>query len=646
MTSQPKELLAAIAPTAPYYRPDIDGLRAVAVLSVVLFHAFPTLAPGGFAGVDVFFVISGFLISSILITDLERRQFSVGRFYARRIVRIFPALLVLLTASLVFGWLSLLADEYALLGKHTMAGAGFVSNLALWKESSYFDVAAETKPLLHLWSLGVEEQFYLLWPLLLWGGWRLRAKPAFVVAAIGVLSFALNIHSAQRHAVADFYAPHTRFWELLAGALVACLPRERGIRRPVFLANFVACLGFGLLLAAFALLDNKRPFPGWQALLPVGGTVLLIYAGPIAALNRVLLSHPALVGIGLISYPLYLWHWPLLTFPRIVTSEALPVTERIVAITLAFALAWATWRFVEIPVRRRAAQDRRWIALLLVSMLIVATAGGIVLAKRGFAGRIAAKPIEHYTNTLGKDAYLTHISTHMQRCVDARLLQLSGNDPVYGHRCFQSQPTGPIDLLLVGDSHSEHLLPGFAAVYESRNIGSFMQYSMPSVDDPAYTEALHRIALDPNIRAIAVSALWAAKIPADATPPLESLQKTFALLVSSGKSIYVLGDIPVYPFVPEKCKYGRRFDGHAPICSIPLQQYLEQKQHYSEILHAVLKDFPTIRFVPVDSFFCDEHQCDMRHESMLLYRDHNHLNVDGSTYLARQLRDSGALVVP
>jgi peptidoglycan/LPS O-acetylase OafA/YrhL len=219
--------------THPKYRPDIDGLRAIAVLSVVIFHAFPKSIKGGFIGVDIFFVISGFLISTIIMGSLERNSFSFIEFYSRRIKRIFPALLLVLIASFVFGWFALLADEYKQLGKHIAGGAGFVSNFVLWKESGYFDNDAETKPLLHLWSLGVEEQFYIVWPLLLWFAWKQRLNLLTVTMVVVAISFSLNVNTVQNDATAAFYSPQTRFWELLAGSILAYITLNQSINQSI-----------------------------------------------------------------------------------------------------------------------------------------------------------------------------------------------------------------------------------------------------------------------------------------------------------------------------------------------------------------------------------------------------------------------------
>ena len=245
------------------YRPDIDGLRAVAVLAVVSFRSFPAWLPGGFVGVDVFFVISGYLITGIIAGDIQRNQFSVARFYARRVLRIFPALLLVLGSCLAFGWL--LKDEYQELGKHTLAGAAFVQNLMLWSESSYFAMPAELKVLLHLWSLGIEEQFYIFWPLILLLAFHLKLRRGTVVVALGCLSFALNLYEVRRDVTADFYSPLTRAWELLVGAWLAVKAQDPHARTlSPQLANGLSVLG-GIAIALMA----------WCVILNVSGCVFI-----------------------------------------------------------------------------------------------------------------------------------------------------------------------------------------------------------------------------------------------------------------------------------------------------------------------------------------------------------------------------------
>jgi peptidoglycan/LPS O-acetylase OafA/YrhL len=259
------------------YRPDIDGLRAVAVLSVVIFHAFPDEAwlRGGFVGVDVFFVISGYLISKILLNEIEQHRLSLTSFYGRRIRRIFPALAVCLAAVLVYGFVVLLPSQLAQLGRQVFFGASFLSNFALWSESGYFDSAATSKPLLHLWSLGIEEQFYILWPPLLWIAFKLKAAIGRLIVWLLVASFAVNIALSLTDTSSDFYLPVSRFWELLAGAALAW---HRDISVKAGLEHVISLTGMAAILVSASLFASEMRFPGWAALLPVAGSVAVILA--------------------------------------------------------------------------------------------------------------------------------------------------------------------------------------------------------------------------------------------------------------------------------------------------------------------------------------------------------------------------------
>jgi peptidoglycan/LPS O-acetylase OafA/YrhL len=362
-----------------HHRRDIDGLRAIAILAVLGYHAFAGVVPGGFVGVDVFFVISGFLISSIIFVDLDRGRFSFVDFYARRIRRIFPALAVVLTVSLLVGWYALLPDEFAQLGKHVAAGAAFVANIALYGEAGYFDRAAELKPLLHLWSLGVEEQFYLFWPLLLYVAWRLRLRLALVIGTVGAASFFMNVARIKGHEVATFYLPFARLWELLCGALLAYAgtrPHATPAARRSLSPNLLSAVGFAMIAGAVFGLNRAMLYPGWWATLPVIGTCLMLAAGEAGWVNRVVLGSRAMVFIGLISYPLYLWHWPLLAFQRIVNPDGMTTLVRVGLIVAAVLLAWATYRFVEGPIRFH----RRRGSAALVMALVMSVVGGLGLA--------------------------------------------------------------------------------------------------------------------------------------------------------------------------------------------------------------------------------------------------------------------------
>jgi peptidoglycan/LPS O-acetylase OafA/YrhL len=358
------------------YRPDIDGLRAIAVLAVLIFHAFPEALPGGFVGVDIFFVISGYLISGIILDASATGGFSLLGFYRRRVNRLFPSLVAVLAVCLAVGYAYFLADEFIQLCKHTACGAAFAQNLALWQESSYFDRAALKKPLLHLWTLAIEEQFYIVFPLLLLAAVRWTRRPLLAIALLGVASFAANIALIAGHPVAIFYCFGTRAWELLAGAALACLERERAAGAPArspWLGEALAWGGLLLIAIAVSCLAPELSYPGWWGVLPVAGSALMIAAGAGASLNGRLLSNPLLVGIGLISYPLYLWHWPLLSFWAIVEPDAEAVVARALLVLASVVLALLSYRLLERPLRRRPA---RWVTpSLAAAMTGVAVVG-------------------------------------------------------------------------------------------------------------------------------------------------------------------------------------------------------------------------------------------------------------------------------
>ncbi|HNY32867.1 MAG TPA: acyltransferase family protein [Fibrobacteria bacterium] len=333
------------------YRADIDGLRAVAVLAVVLFHAFPDSLPGGFAGVDIFFVISGFLISGIIFSDLERGTFSITGFYTRRVRRIFPSLLTVFAAVFILGWLILLPLEFKKLGKHFVGSGIFSSNFVLWHESGYFDASSVTKPLLHFWSLAIEEQFYLGWPWIMYLAWRFRRNHLPIILTLISLSFVVNIFLSNKYPTAGYYMPVARFWELFIGAALFELTRLK----PNLLGKhsiWTALLGMILIILSFILIDSTKVFPGWWGLLPTFGAFFLM-AGPDNWISRNLLSNRIFVGIGLISYPIYLWHWPLLAFLWVNHGDLPPTAARVGAVVASLVLAFATYWFVERNLRFR-----------------------------------------------------------------------------------------------------------------------------------------------------------------------------------------------------------------------------------------------------------------------------------------------------
>jgi peptidoglycan/LPS O-acetylase OafA/YrhL len=368
------------------YRPEIDGLRAVAVVPVILFHAGIDAFGGGFVGVDVFFVISGYLITSIILAEQEEGTFSLRSFYERRARRILPALFLVMAASSLMAWLLFFPNDFEAFSRSVIATTLFSSNFLFWSETGYFDTAAELKPLLHTWSLAVEEQYYILFPLFLILMWRVaRSRTGLALALLGALSLLLAEWGAQKHPEAAFFLLPFRFWELALGALAALYLSGR---KPSFgpgVSQLGSGIGLALILWAVFWFDKDTPFPGFNALVPTVGTGLIIlFAMPSTLVGR-LLSNRQLVGVGLISYSAYLWHQPLLAFARYRSLTEPPIGILLGICALTFCLAYLSWRFVEIPLRRKDTYSRRGIFVASATGAAIAVVIGIAgVSSRGF----------------------------------------------------------------------------------------------------------------------------------------------------------------------------------------------------------------------------------------------------------------------
>lgn len=440
----------AATPLSPShnYRADIDGLRAIAVLAVVIFHAFPSALPGGFTGVDIFFVISGYLITGILTESLYEDRFSIATFYARRIRRIFPALTTVLLATYAIGWISLTGNEYKQLGKHVLAGVAFVSNWALWTEAGYFDQTASSKPLLHLWSLGVEEQFYIVWPLLLGLAFRFRRIGALCLLA-SIASFAANLLLIQHHASAAFYWPVSRMWELIAGGAISIsFSHPAFARRAALWSDILSASGVLLCGASFIALSPNLAFPGIWALLPVTGSGLIIAAGPRGFFNRSLLSQPIAIAIGKLSYAWYLWHWPLLSFAFILAGGTPDGKVRGFLVVTSLILAWLTTALIERPVRLGAPAKWKLVAPCLL-MIAVGYLGGMTYERGGLGFRKGySADADVATAKLGAgDEFVNHTCG------------VSPDEQKLFHFCATDK-RGPVHYAVWGDSKADALYWG------------------------------------------------------------------------------------------------------------------------------------------------------------------------------------------
>lgn len=647
------------------YRPDIDGLRAIAVLSVVLFHAFPSLLRGGFIGVDIFFVISGFLITTIIFKSLDNKTFSFAEFYGRRIKRIFPALALVLTATYVMSWFILTAAEFSQLGKHIISGAAFISNFTLWSESGYFDTSAQLKPLLHLWSLGIEEQFYIVLPLAIFILSRFKISPAAILSCAAIASFALNLKLIGYDPTATFYSPLTRFWELLAGSLLAWFTtyKDTPISATTWatldvkqkrLRNVLSFAGLALLIFGLFHIKKGANFPGSKALIPVIGAVLLILAGPMAWVNRNLLSTKPMVWIGLISFPLYLWHWPLFSLLRI--NEGKPSTLLMAAaLLLSIALAWATYRYLELPIRNSSAERLKVVTLSSV-MVVFAAVGGATYRADGLPERQANKALESYANSIARSDVKRE-----GECVDILHAYKKEGD----WYCQVGDAKHKQDIFAYGDSHAYSLLPAFEKLAAEHSLS--IAFSSVSGCPPllgiqsmrgeleiekrncqALNERIFSYVKSEQISTVVLVGRWSyygggttkpgsfnpiAKDPttqptlAQSAQNLEwAIDNTVKRYLEIGVKVYVVEDNPQQlKNAKEVLRTGKGRESAYDALSVSKTEHLKN----SAFSVTAIRETPAT-VINFDSILCQEAICPLTRDGKFWYFDNNHLSASGA----------------
>lgn len=658
----------------PAYRNDIDGLRAFAVLAVIGFHAFPDWISGGFVGVDIFFVISGFLISTIIFNGLYGGKFSFRHFYSRRVLRIFPALVVVLAAGYVFGWFALFSDEYKQFGKHIASSAAFISNFVLWGESGYFDNAAETKPLLHLWSLGVEEQFYIAFPALVWAWYKFRFDLLKLALLIIAASFVLNLFEVATNPTAAFYSPATRFWELLVGSLLAYVAlhrkapefvsdsntRESQINgRAFFTSKVVRDMGslLGIILIAVAVfaLSKRAAFPGWWALLPTLGAAFVIWVGRDTWFNRVFLANRAMIWIGLISYPLYLWHWLLLSYARILESSTPSIKIRLAAVVMSFVLAWATYRYVEKPIRFGRSHVRLKVAVLCALMVVAGSIGYATFKNEGYVSREINKNFAERSDL--QDPYRAMRS-------DGSCDMYLGVNGGLNETCL-TRSASP-EIMIMGDSHAMAFNSATYAGRSSLNTITVSGYSCLPFTKYISPNciAVTNLALDITKSLNSISTVLLVNIGGDSYHAdkfkdgentidadaafLAGYSDVISRLIALKKRVIFVVDVPDLDFDPKACMKRRPLSltNKASFNCSTARTYVENRnKKYREFMTELTRRNPALLVYDSQKVFCDDTWCSAGDGSNIFYFDTNHLSVSGServlTDLSGWLRSQG-----
>ena len=628
------------------YRPDIDGLRAIAVLLVLIFH-FDLLGVGkaGFIGVDVFFVISGFLIASILVKDLENGQFHFGRFLYRRIRRLYPALLVTLGLTMVAGYWLFLPDRFEELARETVYSLLYVVNFHFWQNVSYFGLQAGEVPLLHMWSLAVEEQFYAVFPLALFLAHRWFPRHLLaIVAGVAVLGFAGGFYVTGWKPVAAFYLLPTRAWELLAGAVLALAVRHRPPESAWL--HLMGPLGLGLIALAVALYSPLTAVPGWFALLPVLGAAAIILGGfrPGAPVTRALASAP-MVWIGLISYPLYLVHWPVRIFLQ-EHAEAFTFEWRLAGFALSFALAALIYAWIERPVRRRRVlvgpARFLWAASAGTACLLVL--GVLTLRTEGAPGRFPPEV----------SRLLAYVEDQPEAYNGCRYRP--GGD--LERACHIGAEEAPKSVLVIGDSHARAFAGAFDGWLAAQGRGGALvfQYGCmpvlrsggPECGDFA-ADVVGRALADPGIEEVVLSSIWRQALPEGGKPldgrwvPPDQVEGVFADLMSetvdrlvrAGKRVTVID-----PFFAAKRPVPRTWAdniafGRTRAVAMPLADHQAEFSN----LHALFTRLGglDVRRVSLIAEFCKTGTCIPEVAGRPLFTDANHLAFSHSGLLAEIL---------
>ena len=616
------------------YRREIDGLRALAVLPVILFHAGFEVFSGGFVGVDIFFVISGYLITTIILTELEQGKFSIVNFYERRARRILPALFLVMLVCIPFAWHWLLPSDMKDFCRSLVAVSLFASNFLFWHESGYFDTASELKPLLHTWSLAVEEQYYVIFPLFLMISWRLGKQWILaLLATVFISSLAVAQWSSIAKPATAFFLLPTRGWELLLGAFTAFYLSQAN--RHEFgraLREVFGWLGLGLITFSIFIYNKNTPFPGFYALAPTVGTALIILFATQATTIGKFIGNRVFVGLGLISYSAYLWHQPLFAMARhrILGEPSWHIF--ILLSAAALILAYFSWRFVELPFRDKLRFTRKSIFLLALILSIFFIFFGSLGYNKGFEHRFNRELVGDVDHA----EFHKYIDDKFHDCEPKTIAKQALRWESH-LRCKQSKKGIP-DVVLLGDSHAEHLFLGLAEYKPDLNISFYILDGNPYISNPQFNNIFNELLNNQKPQHIVLTMYYLVRLDSAASGLYEGFAATIKALKDAGKTVSLVGNVPSFHQNPGYCVYALPSKKLSSSCYITIDEAKRQSRVYHSLLEKLSKEYG-VTYIDIAAPLCTDTRCAMTNDGAVLYRDKNHLNILGSKLIGRYIHD-------
>ncbi len=615
------------------YRSEINGLRALAIIPVILFHAGFTLFSGGFIGVDVFFVISGYLITTILIEALENNNFSIIHFYERRARRILPVLFFIMFICIIFSWVWMQPDQLKSFFQSVFAVSFFASNILFWKQSGYFDSSSEEKPLLHTWSLAVEEQYYLLLPIFLFFAWRLgKDRVFYLIILFTALSLIMSEWGWRNNPTANFYLAPTRAWELFSGSIAAFIVRKNGVKN----SNLLSFLGLAMIIFSIFTYDETTPFPSVYALVPVIGSVLLIIFAHSNTIAAKILSTKIFVAIGLISYSAYLWHQPLFAFARIYSIESPSLTVMAGLSIFSMFLAYLSWKFIEAPFRNQKFLSTKVIFSMSLTVIISFSILGLAGHKEIIKSFSYIKN-QSVITSLGDTKYGGDGYKWIELLAEPEVV-LVGDSHAKQYIKAMRQSLGTVSLIAESACLS---LPNIINEYQGQNlsrykcIGLYQKYINYLKDNPSIDTVFFTQRWGKNLYDIKQNKLLGKATESDlALVALEdNLRQLFGMLELLNRRIIVIGNVPSAYVADSKLQKGYVnciYKFGTKNCPISYDQNKKEGQWINTILKRLTNEFKNINFIDPADALCDSEQCFIVLNGKLLYSDHAHLTNEGA----------------